>query len=70
MEIRKAIIPIAGLGTRFLPLSKVVPKELFPLVDRPVVQYVVEEAKASGINQIIFVTSSEKKSVLEYFKKN
>lgn len=70
MNIKKAIIPIAGLGTRFLPLSKVVPKELWPLVDRPVIQYIVREAKASGINQIIFVISPEKKVVLDYFKKS
>lgn len=68
--IKKAIIPIAGLGTRFLPLSKVVPKELWPLVDKPVIQYIVEEVKTSGINQIIFVISSDKKSVLEYFKRS
>jgi len=69
MQIRKAIIPIAGLGTRFLPLSKVLPKELWPLVDKPVIQYIVEEAKTSGISQIIFVISPEKKVVLDYFKK-
>ena len=68
--IRKAIIPIAGLGTRLLPLSKVVPKELWPLVDKPVIQYIVEEARASGIEEIIFVVSPEKKFVLDYFKKS
>ena len=68
--IKKAIIPVAGLGTRFLPLSKVVPKELWPLVDRPVIQYIVEEAKASGISEIIFVISPAKKVVLEYFKRS
>jgi UTP--glucose-1-phosphate uridylyltransferase len=68
IEIKKAIIPIAGLGTRFLPLSKAVPKELWPLVDKPVIQYVVEEAKASGITEIIFVVSQGKKVVLDYFK--
>jgi len=70
MEIKKAIIPIAGLGTRFLPLSKVVPKELWPLADRPVIQYIVVEAKTSGISEIIFVISPEKKVVLDYFTKN
>lgn len=70
MEIKKAIIPIAGLGTRFLPLSKVLAKELWPLVDIPVIQYIVEEAKASGISEIIFVISPEKKVVLNYFKKS
>ena len=69
MEIKKAIIPIAGLGTRFLPLSKVLPKELWPLVDKPVIQYVVEEAKASGISEIIFVISPEKKVVFDYFQR-
>jgi len=70
MEITKAILPIAGLGTRFLPLSKVLPKELWPLVDIPAIQYIVEEAKASGIKQIIFVINPEKKVVLDYFKRS
>lgn len=69
MEIRKAIITIAGLGTRFLPLSKVVPKELWPLVDKPVLQYIVEEVAASGIKEIIFVIGPGKKITLDYFKK-
>lgn len=69
-EVKKAIIPIAGLGTRFLPLSKVAPKELWPLVDRPVIQYIVQEAKLSGISEIIFVVSPEKKIVLDYFKQS
>ncbi len=68
-EIKKAIIPVAGLGTRFLPLSKVVPKELWPLVEKPVIQYIVEEVKNSGIEEIIFVISPDKKLVLDYFKK-
>jgi UTP--glucose-1-phosphate uridylyltransferase len=67
--LRKAIVPIGGLGTRFLPLSKVLPKELWPLVDKPVIQYVIEEIKESGISEIIFVISPEKKIVLDYFKK-
>ena len=66
--IRKAIIPIAGLGTRFLPLSKVLPKELWPLVDKPVLQYIIEEAVSAGIKEIIFVTKPDEKRVLEYFK--
>ncbi len=70
MSIKKAIIPVAGLGTRFLPLSKVVPKELWPLVDKPVIQYIVEEVKLSGIKEIIFVTGTEKNIVLDYFKKS
>ncbi len=67
--VKKAIIPIAGLGTRFLPLSKVVPKELWPLVDRPVIQYIVEEAKASGIKEIIFVNKPGRELVNDYFQK-
>lgn len=67
--VNKAIIPIAGLGTRFLPLSKVLPKELWPLVDKPVLQYVVKEAITSGIKEIIFVMRPEKKIILNYFKK-
>ena len=67
--IKKAILPIAGLGTRFLPLSKVFPKEIWPLVDKPVIQYIVEEAKNSGISEIIFVISPEKKIVFDYFQK-
>ena len=69
MTIKKAIIPIAGLGTRFLPLSKVIPKELWPLVDKPVIQYIVEEALSSGIKEIIFVNRPNKKETAEYFKK-
>ena len=69
MEVRKAIIPIAGLGTRFLPLSKVVSKEFWPLVDKPVLEYIVEEAVASGIKEIIFVINPGKKIAHDYFKK-
>ncbi len=68
--IKKAIIPIAGLGTRFLPLSKVVPKELWPLVDKPMIQYLIEELKVSGVRQIIFVLNPATKDVLNYFKKS
>jgi len=66
--IKKAIIPIAGLATRFLPLSKVVPKELWPLVDIPVIQYIIKEAKDSGIEEIIFVLKPDNKKVLDYLK--
>jgi len=69
MEIKKAIVPIAGLATRFLPLSKVLPKGLWPLVDKPILQYIIEEIKNSGIHQVIFVVSSEKSVVLDSFKK-
>jgi len=66
--IKKAIIPVAGLGTRFLPLSKVVPKELWPLVDEPIIQRIITEAKDSGIEQIIFVITPGSKKILDYFK--
>jgi len=69
-EIKKAIIPVAGLGTRFLPLSKALPKEFFPLVDKPVIQYIVEEAKNSGISEIIFVINPTQKMILNYFKRD
>ncbi|MBU3934766.1 UTP--glucose-1-phosphate uridylyltransferase [Patescibacteria group bacterium] len=69
-EIKKAIIPVAGLGTRFLPLSKALPKEFFPLVDKPTIQYIVEEAKNSGISEIIFVVNPAQKMILNYFKKD
>ena len=65
--ITKAIIPVAGIGTRFLPASKSIPKEMFPLVDKPVIQYIVEEVVASGIKDIIFVTSSSKQSLENFF---
>ena len=67
-EIKTAIIPVAGLATRFLPLSKTVPKELWPLVDQPVIQYIVSEAKNSGVRQIIFVVKPKNKMILDYFK--
>ncbi|MDI6602576.1 MAG: sugar phosphate nucleotidyltransferase [Patescibacteria group bacterium] len=66
--VKKVIIPTAGLGTRFLPLSKVVPKEFWPLVDKPVLQYIIEEAAASGIKEIVFVVKPNKKIILNYFK--
>ena len=67
MKIRKAVIPVAGLGTRFLPATKVVPKELLPIVDRPTIHYVVEEAHQAGIDQIIFITASQKGAIEDYF---
>lgn len=68
MEIKKALIPIAGLSTRFLPFSKVFPKELLPLADLPMIQYVLTEARNSGIKEIIFVLSPNNKKVLDYLK--
>jgi UTP--glucose-1-phosphate uridylyltransferase len=67
MHIRKAVLPVAGLGTRVLPASKVVPKELLPVVDKPTLQYIVEEAVAAGIEEIIFVTSRHKHALEDHF---
>lgn len=69
MEVKKAIFPIGGVGTRFLPLSRVYPKELWPLVDIPLLQHIVREAKDSGIREMIFVISPDKKIVFDYFYK-
>lgn len=66
-KVRKAVIPAAGYGTRFLPISKAVPKEMLPLVDKPVIQYVVEEAVASGITDILIVISRSKRAIEEHF---
>ncbi|OHA52544.1 MAG: hypothetical protein A2991_02460 [Candidatus Terrybacteria bacterium RIFCSPLOWO2_01_FULL_58_14] len=67
MKIRKAIIPVAGYGTRFLPATKSMPKEMLPIVDKPTIQYVVEEAVASGITDIIFVTGRGKRAIEDHF---
>jgi UTP--glucose-1-phosphate uridylyltransferase len=67
MSITKAVLPVAGLGTRVLPASKVVPKELLPLVDKPTLQYIVEEAVEAGIEEIIFVTSASKRAIEDHF---
>lgn len=66
-RVRKAVLPVAGLGTRFLPASKAMPKEMATVVDRPVIQYAVEEAKAAGIEEFIFVTSRGKSSLEDHF---
>jgi len=66
-RIRKAVFPVAGLGTRFLPATKVIPKEMLTLVDKPLIQYGVEEALDSGIEQIIFVNSRGKSSIEDHF---
>lgn len=66
-KIRKAIIPAAGLGTRFLPATKAMPKEMLPIVDKPTIQYIVEEAVASGIEDIIIVTGKGKRSIEDHF---
>ena len=70
MTIKKAIFPVAGLGTRFLPSSKSIPKEMVTVVDRPAIEYVVREAVAAGIEQIILVTHSSKASIENYFDRN
>jgi UTP--glucose-1-phosphate uridylyltransferase len=67
MNVRKAVFPAAGLGTRFLPATKAQPKEMLPLVDKPAIQYVVEEAVASGLDQIIIVTGRSKRAVEDHF---
>ncbi|KKP96226.1 MAG: UTP-glucose-1-phosphate uridylyltransferase [Candidatus Moranbacteria bacterium GW2011_GWE1_36_7] len=67
MKIRKAILPVAGFGTRFLPATKAQPKEMLPIVDKPVIQYLVEEAVASGIEEIIFVTGRGKRAIEDHF---
>ncbi|MGE8561045.1 MAG: UTP--glucose-1-phosphate uridylyltransferase, partial [Acinetobacter sp.] len=68
--IKKAILPVAGLGTRFLPASKSIPKEMVTVVDRPAIEYVVKEAVVAGIEQIILVTHSSKASIENYFDRN
>ncbi|RKG48579.1 UTP--glucose-1-phosphate uridylyltransferase [Acinetobacter cumulans] len=68
--IKKAILPVAGLGTRFLPASKSIPKEMVTVVDRPAIEYVVREAVAAGVEQIILVTHSSKASIENYFDRN
>ena len=67
MKVKKAVFPVAGLGTRFLPATKSSPKEMLPLIDKPLVQYVVEEAVASGIEQILFVTGRGKHNIEDHF---
>jgi UTP--glucose-1-phosphate uridylyltransferase len=70
MTIKKAILPVAGLGTRFLPASKSIPKEMVTVVDRPAIEYVIKEAVAAGIEEIILVTHSSKASIENYFDRN
>ncbi|ODU71120.1 MAG: UTP--glucose-1-phosphate uridylyltransferase [Novosphingobium sp. SCN 66-18] len=65
--IRKAVFPVAGLGTRFLPATKAIPKEMLPIIDRPLIQYAVDEAREAGIEQMIFVTGRGKTSIVEHF---
>ena len=67
MKIKKAIFPVGGLGTRFLPATKSMPKEMLPIVDKPLIQYAVEEAANAGIDQFIFVTSRGKSAIENHF---
>ncbi len=69
-KVKKAIIPAAGLGTRFLPATKAMPKEMLPIVDKPTIQYIVEEAISSGIEDIIIVTGRSKRAIEDHFDKN
>lgn len=70
MKIRKAVIPAAGLGTRFLPATKAQPKEMLPIVDKPTLQYIIEECVESGIEEILIITGRNKKSIEDHFDKN
>lgn len=69
-KIRKAVIPVAGMGTRFLPVTKSIPKEMLPIVDKPTIQYIVEEAIESGIEEILFITSPYKKAIEDHFDRS
>ncbi|GGI91223.1 UTP--glucose-1-phosphate uridylyltransferase GalU [Legionella impletisoli] len=70
MKVKKAVFPVAGLGSRFLPATKANPKEMLPIVDKPLIQYAVEEAVRAGINHMIFITSSSKRSIEDHFDNN
>ena len=69
-KIRKAVFPVAGFGTRFLPATKAMPKELLPIVDKPLIQYAVEEAIEAGIDTLIFVTGRHKRAIEDHFDSN
>ncbi|MGL5531443.1 MAG: UTP--glucose-1-phosphate uridylyltransferase GalU [Culicoidibacterales bacterium] len=69
-KVRKAVIPAAGMGTRFLPATKAQPKEMLPIVDKPTIQYIIEEAVASGIEEILIITSGTKRSIEDHFDKS
>lgn len=70
MNIKKAVIPAAGLGTRFLPATKAQPKEMLPIIDKPAIQYIVEEAVQSGIEDILIITGRNKKSIEDHFDRS
>ena len=69
-KVRKAVFPVAGLGTRFLPATKAMPKELMPIVDKPLIQYAAEEACAAGIDTLVFVTGRNKRAIEDHFDSN
>src|ERR1700743_2630406 len=68
--VTKAVVPAAGLGTRFLPATKATPKEMLPVVDKPAIQYVVEEAVAAGLNDVLLITGRSKRSIEDHFDRN
>nr|MBL8455250.1 UTP--glucose-1-phosphate uridylyltransferase [Zoogloeaceae bacterium] len=68
-KVTKAVFPVAGMGTRFLPATKASPKEMLPIVDKPLIQYAVEEAVAAGITDMIFITGRTKRSIEDHFDK-
>jgi UTP--glucose-1-phosphate uridylyltransferase len=70
LKVTKAVFPVAGLGTRFLPATKASPKEMLPVVDKPLIQYAVEEAIAAGITEMIFVTGRSKRAIEDHFDKS
>ena len=70
MNVRKAIFPVGGLGTRFLPATKALPKEMLPIVDKPLIQYAVEEAIDAGFTELIFITGASKRAIKEHFNFN
>src|SRR4026207_1370182 len=69
-QINKAVFPVAGLGTRFLPATKAQPKEMLPIVDKPTIQYIIEEAVASGIEEILIITGRNKRAIEDHFDKS
>ena len=69
-QVRKAVIPAAGLGTRFLPATKAIPKEMLPIVDKPTIQYIIEEALASGIEDILIITGRSKRAIEDHFDRS
>src|ERR1700752_5310780 len=69
IRLKKAVFPVAGLGSRFLPVTKASPKEMMPIVDKPLIQYAVEEAAAAGITDLVFVTGRNKRAIEDHFDK-